>query len=109
MNWYSDEPTMSFARPAHFAVRVASLAGQVAPARRYDDNSSYGARSYGAGESRSMKNPIRSSGARRACVASRDRLNRWFEASIEAKFIRASMVPVENHSWPSDQPATSGG
>src|SRR5688572_8386215 len=41
-----------------------------------------------------------------AAVAS---LKRWFAASVAAKFMRASIAPVENQSGPSDQPATSGG
>jgi hypothetical protein len=41
-----------------------------------------------------------------AAVAS---LNFWFDDSVDAKFIRASIMPVENHPCPSVQPATSGG
>ena len=37
------------------------------------------------------------------------RLNFWFPASVDAKFMRVSMAPVENQSRPSDHPATSGG
>src|SRR5258705_8093802 len=36
-------------------------------------------------------------------------LNFWFDDSVDAKFMRASIMPVENHPAPSVQPATSGG
>ena len=36
-------------------------------------------------------------------------LNRWFDVSAAAKFIRASIAPVENQLWPRSQPETSGG
>src|SRR5262245_31330628 len=37
------------------------------------------------------------------------RLNRWLAASADAKFMRASIPPVENQAAPVSQPATSGG
>ena len=40
---------------------------------------------------------------------SRARLKRWFAASVDAKFIRASIAPVENQPRPRSQPLTSGG
>ncbi len=37
------------------------------------------------------------------------KLKRWFVARSAAKFIRASMPPLENQPGPSSQPLTSGG
>src|SRR3954470_7566845 len=37
------------------------------------------------------------------------RRNFWLAASAEAKFIRASIAPVENQDCPRSHPATSGG
>ena len=33
----------------------------------------------------------------------------WLAASVAAKFVRASIVPVENHAAPSGHPPTFGG
>ena len=48
-------------------------------------------------------------GLLRATFAAAARLNFWFAASVDAKFILASIAPVENQPSPSVQPATSGG
>ena len=36
-------------------------------------------------------------------------MNFWFDATVAAKFMRASIWPVPNHARPSCQPATLGG
>src|ERR1019366_6692898 len=48
-------------------------------------------------------------GLLRAPAAAAASLNFWLAASVEAKFIRASIAPVENQLWPSTHPATFGG
>src|SRR3954468_115235 len=65
--------------------------------------------SYADGDSRSTKYEKTLSEESRTGAAARARLNFWFSASDAAKFIRASIVPVENHPCPSSHPATSGG
>src|SRR3954471_2384423 len=65
--------------------------------------------SYADGDSRSTKYETTLSEESRTGVAARARLNFWLRASDEAKFIRASIVPVENHPCPTSHPATSGG
>src|SRR5689334_4450053 len=48
-------------------------------------------------------------GLLRAPAAAEARRNFWFSASVDAKFMRASIAPVENQLCPSTQPATFGG
>ncbi len=103
-------PTISRARPAALSLqlrvgrrpcgagieirdqRVVRLAGRRSPATA----------DRGTGSIRSLGDAAR----RRA---SRPRLNRWLTASVAAKFMRASIAPVENQPAPSSQPLTSGG
>ena len=55
-----------------------------------------------------MYSSTRSGDWRYGC-ASRARLKRWLAASVEEKFIRASIDEVEIQSGPVPQPLTSGG
>ena len=63
----------------------------------------------GGGVRRSSAHDTRSSGDSTWPRAASRRSNFWFVASCAAKFIRASIAPLENHAGPRSQPATSGG
>src|SRR6185436_638557 len=108
-SWYSEEPTRSLASPAALVLSCASLPVQVPPATRYDISACCGIASNGAGVTRSSIAASSACGVRPSASSATASVSFWLAASVAAKFVRASIVPVENQPAPTGHPPTFGG
>src|SRR6185436_9261442 len=106
-SWYSADPRMRCARPDALVCSCVSEPVHV-PEAVYASRSPYMSPALAGVSFDSMKLSTACADPFAGCAAVPSR-NFWFDASVDAKFIRASILPVENHNWPRSQPATSGG